>query len=633
MRYALCVAAVAACAAFAAPAHSAESPAGAAVSQAAEGVPPAQGAAAEAAVPTPSGTISIDEISIGMKGYGVTVMRGTATERFEVEVLGVLRGIAPQRNGILVRLSGLNLDVSGVIAGMSGSPVYIDNRLAGAVAFGWPWPKEPICGVTPIGDMERAYEAPEQPAASPSWQSFDIASLLAPGRGFEALAAHEHERGFDGMGLRDLALPLAVPALSPQAREVFLRYFPPDRFILAEGTAGGKNPGGTPGPAGQEAAQAISIAPGGGLFAALVTGDMTMGAMGTATDVRGNVVFGFGHPFLNKEEVAIPMYTAQVYTIFASTYRSFKIGIPLKEVGALTRDRATGVFGVVGEKAKTVPMTVTVDRGGAKTVYHYSVLKHYAQTPALAASVAAASITTLGDLAPETTLSYDFGVSYAGGKALKVKWQAAGDDAVSAISKDIASALGVTMFNPLQRLDPGRIDLSVAVEARNASALIESATLRENEVHPGDKLHAVVTLLPALAVRVKLAMEMAIPGDAAFGQKSLVICDARTSDALDIEEVAHLKKPRSIDEVLEILTPRRSPGEVVGRLAETGRGVALGSAEFPRLPSSALAVLSSPGDSSASPLLTSLVTSIETGYVTTGKIVLPVNVTPRPEAK
>ena len=568
-------------------------------------------------------TITIDELSPGMRGYGLTVVKGSSAERFDIEIIDVLRGIAPGRNGVIVRASGLGLEQSGIIAGMSGSPIYVNDRLVGALSFGWAWPKEPIGGVTPIGEMEQALEAPlPQPAPASSWESLDIFRIIDPSRPLGPFLRAGEERGATPAGLQPLALPLVMPFLSPQARRVAETFFPSGRFVLAEGAAAGQPP---------DNAAPVTFQPGSSVFAALVTGDMTMGATGTITDVRGSSVYGLGHPFLNYDGVAIPMYTSRVAGIFPSLFRSFKLAYPLQEIGAITRDRATGIMGVMGQKSRTVPMTVTVDNAGAVRKFDYRVFDHYSMTPQLAAVVAAASVTALGDLPAETTLSYGLAVSYAGGRAIDFKWQTGGKDAVVSMAKDVQALFEITMLNPLEKLDPQSIDITARVDSGNRSALIEAVAVRQNEVRPGDVLEVSVRLKPALSAPVTLTIGLPIPKNALPGQKSLVVCDGRTSDVLDVQENPHLLTPTDVDQLFRVITPRRSAGEVVARLADVDQGVAIGSEEYPNLPSSALAILAAPQTSALSPLYKSVSASAATPYVVVGKSVIPVRIVNRTE--
>lgn len=561
----------------------------------------------------------VEEITPGMTGYGLTVIRGTKPERFDVEVIDVVLGVAPGRNAILVRASGLGLEHSGAVAGMSGSPIYIDGRLIGALSFGWPWPKDPIAGVTPIAEMEAALLEPlprSQPTAS--WAGFDLSELLSPERPLGSLFKPADSRQSLSETLRPLAVPLLLPALGPQARRIAESLLPGGNYFLAEGISGSA--------AGAAGAEAASFEPGSPLFATLVSGDMTIGAIGTVTDVRGELVYGFGHSFLGSDDVAIPMYTARISVIFPSVYRSFKLASPMAEKGAITRDRSTGVLGVIGKTPSTVPMRVSINRAGEKATFSYNVFKHYSMTAQLAATVAAESLTTYGGLSPDSTVSYRFKVAYSGGRRLDYAWEAAGANALSSMANDLSGALAVTMFNPFLRLDPQSIDIDFDVAGSDRSAVIDSVTVRENEVRPGGEIVAVVKLKAALSKTRTVTVRLAVPSNILPGQKSLIVCDGRTSDAIDIQQSRRLLNPSDIDQLLDVITPKRSPGEIVLRLADADRGVAISTSEFPRLPSSAIAILAAPEQGQLSALYYSVSAGEVTPFVVSGKSVIPINI-------
>jgi hypothetical protein len=566
-------------------------------------------------------TISVNELRPGMKGYGLTVVKGDSIERFDVEILDVLRGIAPGRRSIIFRASGLGLENSGIIAGMSGSPVYIDGRLAGAVAFGWQWPKEPIAGITPIEDMEQALDVEPVAASDPAtWNSSALVRFLDPAA---RLAASPAASSAMPAAFSPMAVPLVMPALSPQARAIAESFFPPDRFFFAEGLAGSA--------AAEEAAASATLLPGSSVFVALVTGDMTMGATGTVTDVRGNDVYGFGHPFLNRDGIAIPMYTSRVVSVFPNLQKSFKIAYPLKEVGAITRDRATGIKGVLGAPSRTVPLSITISRPGGERAYSYKIFRHYAMTGQLVATVAAATATSLGDLSDETTVSYRLIASYAGGRSVDYRWQTAGKDSLAAMAKDVSALVEATMSNPLEKLDPEDIALSVVLSNVNAAATIESATVSRNEVAPGEAITAVVRLKPVLGASVEFTVSLAVPANAMPGQRSLIVSDGRTASLTELQQNPRLLSPASIDELLKVIVPRFGADELVARLADLDQGVAVGTSVYPSLPSSALAVLSAPQSGTLTPLRRGLTASVVTPYVVMGKCVIPVKIVNRSE--
>lgn len=565
-------------------------------------------------------TISVDEIRPGMRGWGLTDV-GDGPERFEAEVLGVLRGIAPKRDAILVRLSGLDLERTGIFGGMSGSPVYFDERLAGAVAFGWGWPKDPIAGVTPIAEMEAAFEAARtEPAAAASWEDVDILAMLER-RAWGVAGGEASPAGSSPAAgpLGSEGAPVIVTSgVGKQALEIAKGFFSEKRFVFVEGAAGARAP--------REVDGGAELAPGSTVYAGLVSGDMFMGAVGTVVDVRGGEVYAFGHPFLDTDNVAMPMYTGEVLAVFPSSFRSFKIAAPLVEVGAFTRDRATGVLGVLGHESNTFPVRVTVERGGEKSEYNYAVYRHYSMSGGLAATAAAASVTTLGALPAEATLSYRLYASYEGGRSFDMTWRAAGGRALSAVAGDTSQLLSITMKNPLEYLSPLEMRLDVKVEPGDFSATIESAKLLKAEVYPGETLEVLVTLKPNLADEVTVGLAVKVPLAIEPGRKAIVICSGGTSDVLDLKEATHRLRPGTIDELLEAMRPRRGPGTLVARLSGASFGLARKGQEFPNLTPGMLAVLAAPEESSLSPLYSSVLGAVPTEYVLSGRKLVSVTV-------
>jgi hypothetical protein len=571
----------------------------------------------------PPATISVDEISPGMRGYGYTAVSGTRPERFEVEVLGVIRKMSPGRDAIIVKTSGLSLERSGIFGGMSGSPVYVDGRLAGAVAFGWGWPKDAVGGVTPIAEMEKGAEerAAAPPAAGPGPQ-FDLSGFLTGDPGTVPTVPPVATRS-ESTAPPGGPITLATSALSPEARAVASAAFPTARFVLAEGAVGAA-PVEAVGPG-------DPLEPGSNLFAALVTGDMFLGAVGTVTDLRGKEVYAFGHPFLDLEGVRIPMYTAGAITVFASTYRSFRIAYPIEEVGAITRDFATGVYGTIGAESDTFPVTVAVTRDGRTRRLRYRLFRHFAVTPQLVATVAAESAVTYGELSPHTTLSYTLDLDFEGAARMKAARAVAGADAVQRMAGVLAAVLSATMYNPIENLTPEGLILEMAVEPGDRSAEIESAFVPRNVVEAGGKLELFVRLRPTLAKPVTLALEVAVPETTPAGTLSLMICDGRTSDRIDLLEARNRLKPATIEGLLEALTPRRGPRRLVARLAAAHLGVVRDQREFPNLPSSTLAILAAPQETAVSPLYRSVVGETETEYVLSGRKIVPIVVKAPPQ--
>jgi len=311
--------------------------------------------------PAPASTavLGFDSVEPGMKGVGFTVFHGTEVETFEVEVLGKLSDVGPDQSLILARLSGGPLAETGVIAGMSGSPVLIDGRLVGAVAFGWGFAKEAIAGITPIEQMLRIVDL-EGPAGQPtgglSPGAYDLGRLVSPGR-LESFFADRWRSLLPARGGALQTVPLSVAGISQTglariAPQLLEAGFLPLRSGSASGQAG--------------SSATARLRPGSAVGLRLVGGDVEMTATGTVTWVDDDRVLAFGHPLFGLGAIDLPMTAARVEAVLPSLHQSLRMATPLGEVGAMRQDRASGVLGRLGAKPVTIPVRMRLTGSGAE---------------------------------------------------------------------------------------------------------------------------------------------------------------------------------------------------------------------------------------------------------------------------
>src|SRR5215471_19046984 len=323
--------------------------------------------------------MSVDEVRPGMKGTGKTVFQGTKIEQFDVELLGVLKNYAPKQDMILARLSGGPLAKTGVIAGMSGSPVYIDGKLLGAVAFSFPFATEPIAGIQPIQQMLGLLDqkpAPAQqkiagnglegepragilPSESPTsfiYKQFEklaagtpLSQLLLPQ---SLLSNNPFSTSTGTASLTRIQTPLFVSGATPAALQQFGALFNTFGFTPVQGGGGGSA-------AGLATSTPSKVEPGSSINVELIRGDISWSANGTVTYVDGNRVYAFGHPNLTAGPTDVPMSAGYVISLLPNLQNSFKLAVPLDVVGSFQQDRSTGIAGTVGVKSKMIPVTVT----------------------------------------------------------------------------------------------------------------------------------------------------------------------------------------------------------------------------------------------------------------------------------
>lgn len=419
--------------------------------------------------PSVGSTISIEELRPGMDGYGLTVFEGVKPERFAVHLIAVLHNFLPKQDVILVKSDDPRLVHSGIAQGMSGSPIYFNERLAGALAYGWGFAKDPIAGVTPIANMVR--------------------ELDLPLRGNDASPLHAT---VDASGLTPSAIPLSVSGLSSQAIAELGESLAPFHIVPQQG-------GGTRGP--RRGKPAIArFEPGSTIAVELIRGDVSAVATGTVTAVAGDKVLAFGHPMFNAGEVAIPISTAAVHALMSSMNTSFKISSPLEEAGVLLQDRQAGIVGDMGRRVPMVPITITIKvPGRAVEKLSVEVARHRFLTGTLATSVVASAATSAAADATDATISMKTHIAIRNQPSLDVNDQIYAPDGVTARSLGSAHglhALNEILFNSFAPALVDRVDIDLDVAYRADIAEITELSMGAETVEAGSRPSLRVTLRP-----------------------------------------------------------------------------------------------------------------------------------------
>ena len=303
-----------------------------------------------------------------MRGTGRTVFNGNKIEDFQVEVLGVLDNIGPKESLILARLSGGPLEHTVVMQGLSGSPVYIDGKLVGAVAMAFPFAKDPIAGIRPIEAMLRTSTAVTPPSPKPAPLGQRAALALNERDLTRRFPRPEPVQGGEARMI-DIATPLSfggfsratLDAFAPQLRALGLE---PRQGV----TSGGKIEPAMGNPA--------DLKPGAMISVQLMAGDLSVGADGTVTHIDGDRIYAFGHRFLDIGSTALPFARAEVLTLLANTNTSFKISSAKEWMGTIYQDRNTAVAGELGKRPAMVPVSVTVSRGGTPVESYQMQMVH-----------------------------------------------------------------------------------------------------------------------------------------------------------------------------------------------------------------------------------------------------------------
>jgi hypothetical protein len=583
-------------------------------------------AAAAVAVAQPAEILPAEKISAGMKGYGLSDFGdGKGVQRFEVEILGLLKRYAPRQDLILARVSGAGLEKSGVIAGMSGSPIYVDGKLVGALAYGWPFARDPICGITPIQsmlDIRQAPARPPLPIVGPAASRQSVVSAFGAARyleSFEDLLKPFSAAAAPGEPAV-LPLPVSVSGLSPSSRLLGRLADAAGWMTAPAGSSVGRSDPGQP----------SSLTPGAAVSTILLAGEMDVAATGTVTWVDGKSLLAFGHPFLSMGPVAMPMARADVLTVLPSVFRSFKFSGTGPVLGSITQDRSTGIYGTFGARAPMVPITVRMKtNGGGEQVYRFEAVHNPMLTPILSALAIDSVLTTLEKRTGERTLVWKSTIRT---NEKSVRWDSvfSGLQAREEAVASLALLTNFLMANEFRDLNIEAVDVSIVHDDRLQRARITHVEAGSGRVHAGESLPIHVDLADFRGGNRRVTMQLAVPADTPPGPLTVFVGDGSAATAYDLS--LYPPDPQSLDQVLEFLG-RLKPANSLNLIAyRRAPGAVVAGEPLPALPPSVAALLRDRGPGDGSPELSYLrlqTDSLEQPVPLTGSARLKIDVEPR----
>jgi hypothetical protein len=584
----------------------------------------------------------VDQLREGMRGVGRTVFHGTDIEEFDVEILGVLRNSSPRQDVVLARLSGGPLAETGVLQGMSGSPVYVDGRLVGAVAFAFDSATEAIAGIQPIGQMVSILDSPPAAGtASGALPEESVASFvhraqaaqrdpLSPDlhlmpAGSNGRGANEALRGLAGM--QPIATPLFMAGISSPAVAEFSGAFRAYGFNPVQG---GGNLTGT-----VEGAQAGSeILAGASINAEMVRGDISVSANGTVTYVDGDKVYAFGHPFQSTGPADLPMSLGHVLALVPTRSVSFKLAVPTDVVGHFEQDRSTGIMGRTGIQPRMIPVTVDVEtsRNGVER-YEYEIINDRFMTPLMMNltlfQLILATERSLGDL----TLEISGDVHLRSGATVNVNSAYAGETSSQAQTATATSApISYLLSTGLEELAIDSIELAIRATDARRLARLDRVRVDRTEVRAGEGVELEATLRTPDGAEIVEQFRFDVPPGVAPGTLQLVIGDGLSVTGVDLRR-APPGPPRDTAQVVRDLNNLRRMDRLYVRVLSTEPGVIIGGEELPSLPPSMRAIIDSDrsADSFIAGTASSPVAEFEVGlsdYVIQGQQALDLTVLP-----
>lgn len=532
-----------------------------------------------------TGVFPLKDVRPGMKGVGRTVFSGTRVEEFGLEVLGVLENVGPRQSVILARLRGGPLERTGVLQGMSGSPVYIDGKLVGAVAMAFAFSKEPIAGIRPIEEMLRASEAGAGGSAPglarlASLGSQPLAVLFAPPE--SVLAA--------GTKLTDIATPVSFAGFTARTLEQFAPQLRALGLEPRQGIAGGAPPG-------QKWGEPASLQPGSMITVQLLSGDLSIGADGTVTQVDGKRVYAFGHRLLGLGSTDLPFARAEVLTLLPSIATSFKISTAREWMGAITQDRSTALVGEVGRRPVMIPLGLSVvrrARGGvaARQTYQMRMVNGRILTPFLLQLAVFSAIDATEQGLGESSFAISGEIEFDGGAApLKLRNMYAGDFNVPMqASLGAALPLAYAMQSGFETLRPRKIALEIEAFDRKRQLQIEQVWGSRREVRPGERLELTVVLSGENGLEMTHQVSYQVPIGAPAGPWQITVADANTVNLAELRQLMSAP-PRSPAQLISSLNSLRPNTKAYVRVLRAEPAYELLGSTLPNPPASVAMIL------------------------------------------
>ena len=562
-------------------------------------------------MPLPAATplMPVAEIKAGMVGVGRTVFEGTELQEFKAHIIGVLHNVqGPQRDLILARLEGGPLAKTGVAAGMSGSPVYIDGRLIGAVSYSiGAFPTEAIAGITPIAEMKdatgMARRVPSQQARIdlPITREGLTAALSATYARIAPFANRPADVQVIGMPsaagaqlgamLRPISTPLVMNGFEPESIAVLTGAFSAAGFTPV---LGGAMAQGSP----ELKKMTGPLREGDAVGVSLVGGDLEMGATGTITHIDGDRVYAFGHPFFNVGPSQFPMTRAYVYTMMPSLMSSFKISAMGEVIGTMQQDRATAIAGTLGKGPAVIPMTVTLqsqrEEGKSNRSFTFNVANDQVFTPLLTYVALANTLNSYERQFGAATFSIKSRAQIKGHDDLILEDVFTGDNAVLGGATAVAGPITMLLSNDREPITVSGLNVTIDATESSRTSTIERVWFDELRPRAGRTVPLKVLTRSYRGEDKISTVPIEIPANVS-GSVSLVVSDGRQLNAMEQRDLRRSLQPQSVAQMIRVLNETRRNNRIYIRLLNGTPGAVIKGEALTSLPPSVLSVLE--GDS------------------------------------
>ncbi len=548
---------------------------------------------------------ALENVRAGQKGIARTVFAGAEPEEFGVEVLGVVPGFpAPRQSVIIARLTGANVARTSVFAGMSGSPVFIDGKLVGAIAYSFPFSKEPIAGITPIKQMIDIFErgqnntvAPERQQRAPRAVSFaqlattewkpewpkvaavSGAPLIAPVSTGSPLTA------LLGQQLVPIATPLVFGGISAEALALFAPQLQANGLFPVSG-AGGAAPITPLGPVTDK-----TLLGGTSVSVQLVRGDYSVAASGTVTLRDGERIYAFGHPFLGLGAADMPMSESSVVTVIPNTLNSFKLSVPGQMVGNISQDRSTGIFGHLSRAPKMIPVTINLHTSRDRTEkYTYEVANDEFLTPLLLNITIFSTISSSERSLGDATISLRGKIDVKGHNPILLERRFSSMSAGMLAAGSVATPVAALLSSGFDSVELGAVTLDITSTDGRMTGTLDRIALDRTEVARGETVEVQAYVRTESGKQFVQRIPVEIPADIPTGQLVLFVGDG---GALQQASAARELVPKDLGQLVGAINKIKKSDRLYVKLFRITPGAVIGTDEMPNLPPSFMATLNS----------------------------------------
>jgi hypothetical protein len=546
----------------------------------------------------------LDQVRPGMKGHGMSIFQGSTAERFEVEVLGTLEGVPnPKQSIVIARLSGPLVDRTGVFAGMSGSPVYIDGKLVGAVAYAFPFAKEAIAGITPIKYMIDIFEQGQKEEQPRSSQHVSFKTLIGqsttgsldelPALPSAQVGARAATSGGLAPYVGQTIIPIATPVTFTGIPQNVVDTFAGDLRKVGIQPIAGVGGASSLGP--MVAATENTLAPGSSVSVQLVRGDFSIEAAGTVTYRDGGRIYAFGHPFLSSGSTSWPMAESSIVIVVPNLSNSFKLSAPGNLVGSISQDRATGVYGQLGDKPRLVPVRVTVHTSRNKTeAYNFEIVSDPFLTPLLTRITMFSAIAATERQIGNQTVKISGSIAINGQPDIKLdnSFTSPNGAAMFAVNA-VAQPLAVLLNSGFNALDLQSIDVDVTSTDSRSSGTLNRLWIDKTEVRRGESIEMQAFARNDNGSEFVERIPLVIPADSPIGPLVIFVGDGASLNQADRSQPTADFSPRDLGQLVRAINKLKKNNRLYVRVMHAGTGAIVNNEEMPVLPPSMLATLGS----------------------------------------